>query len=877
MASGSFVIGTTNPYVEGRCYWDAWSVPDRNVSKINVSVYFYRTNSGYTTKGTFTFVLYSSFGEQARNTQYFTFTNPNGGIGTQVLSTSWEQAHDASGNLSFRLSVGKDSDVFSLHNNGGDVVADKIARESTVSSQPSATLPNDIWIDLNVNNSTFRHTVELWAKNASNQDVLIETQTNVASRAYYSAVPALRQKLAQTLGNRSEMALWATAITYDANGNQVGGKKWGPEGRYYRPNLGFIACPELFVNETIRARVGSYDSRLQYRVHVCVHMSYNGGNGSPPPPEQAKFRKIYNSVSENFDITFTQAEQEKIATDTMPDRVVRIVTYQVDTMCEGVVLNSNTVMPAFSNGSINISRMAGINPDFTGIPTIRDTNAKTVGVTKNNAYIIQGQSTVQVQVPAASKAVAKFGASIVRYDVTINGVTSSYQFPATGDLIVNYGIVNAAANTTCNINAVDSRGMSTPINRIISMIPYSVPSVSATGMRKNNFEISTTISATGAYSPVLIGATNMNKISTYQYKSRVLGSSTWGPLATLGQLTASNGTYSAVLANVQFDVDKIYEIEVTIQDDVSTTASKGSFILNKGTPIAFMDAKTQSLGVNMIPIAGNGENKLQVTGSAYVSDNVKTQVLLFPKTGAENNPAAANNQYVSFRIKDDRIMMNDKTILSQVGNFPDIRLGGKFYSYSPYGTYDDEFGNIKAQDGVRPENTWGVFQKSATGFNAAILVSLLADSDPNITTVTLGGVNYKMNKNASNMAPNGAMAFTNSTNGGRMTAYFENIFSNNAGANPSRPEYKENLELLDISATDIINSNKVYSYDYKKEYRQPNHNTDKKDIGVLINKSLSLMTNDDDTAIKDYAMSSILWKGLQEANARLTKLEEATK
>ncbi|ANM46033.1 minor tail protein [Bacillus phage Belinda] len=875
MASGSFIIGTTNQYVEGRCYWDAWSDPNRNVSRVNVSVYFYRTNNwSGATKGTFTFYLYSSFGEQARNTQYFSFTNPNGGQGTQVLNASWEQAHDANGELRFRLSVGKDTDVFALHNNGGDVVADKIARESTVASQPSATLPNDIWIDLNVSNSTFYHTVELWAKNTSGADTLIDTQTRVGTRADFRAVPALRQKLAQALGNRSEMALWATAVTYDANGNQIGGKRWGPEGRYYRPNLGFISCPALFVNEVIRARIGSYDSRLQYRVHVCVHMNYDG-NGNPPAADTAKFRKIYTPTTEQFDISFTQAEQDKIATDTMPDRTARLVTFQVDTMCEGVVLNTNNAMPAYSNGGIDISRM-NIAPTFSGSFPAVDTNSVTTAITGNSSMIIQGQSKVTVTVPAANRAVAKLGATITRYDFTINGVTVPVTPPASGNVVANFGVVNAAANTTCTVSAIDTRGMSAPVSTGVTMIPYTPPTVIGTGARQNNFEASTKVTASGSYAPLTISGQNKNDIVTKSFRSRVLGGTFNNPTG-FATITKGTNTYEATTTSVIFDVDKIYEVEVTIKDKVSPEV-KTTFILNKGTPIAFMDAKTQSLGVNMIPVAGNGENKLQVTGSAYVSDNVKTQVLLFPKTGAESNPSAANSQYVSFRLKDDRIMMNDKNIFYQLGNTSDLRLGGNLYTSSTQGAFIDAYGNIKPQTGVIWENTWGVFQKKSDGsYNAAILLNLVADADANRTTVTIGGVNFNMNKSPSNLAPNGAMSFINTTTNGRMTAYFENIFALNAGANPSRPEYKENLELLDISATDIINSNNVYSYDYKDEYRQPNHNTLKKDIGVLINESLSLMTNDDDTAIKDYAMSSILWKGLQEANARLTKLEEATK
>ncbi len=712
MASGSFIIGTSNRYVEGKCYWDAWADPNRNVSKINVSVYFYRTNYGYTTKGTFTFMLYSSFGEKARNTQYFTFTNPNGGTGTQVLSTSWEQPHDSDGNLRFRLSVGKDQDVFSLQNNGGDVVADKIPRESTVSSKPSATLPNDVWIDLNVNNSTFRHTVELWAKNASNANVLIEAQTNVGPRAYFSisARPDLKKKLAQTLGNRQEMPLFATCTTYDANGNQIGGKKWGEEGRYYRPNLGFISAPRLYVEKGVTARIGSYDSRLQYRVYVCVHLNYDG-KGNPPAATTAKFRKNYTPSSETFTVSFTQTEQNNIAKDTMTDRTERIVTYQVDTMCEGVVLNNNTIPPSYSNGSIDISNMPNINPVFNATPVVEDINQTTKNITGNANYIIQGQSIVQVKIPAANKAVPQLGASIVRYDITINGITTSHQFPATGDLVVSVGVVNAAANTTCVVNAVDSRGLYTAVNKVVTIVPYQPPTVSASGIRRNNFEALTNVTASGTYSPILVGSTNKNTIKTKTFRRRILGGA-YEKEVVFPKINLGSGTYLANYDNYTFDVDKIYEVEVTIQDNVSA-AVKTTFILNKGTPIAFMDSKSLSLGVNMVPVKGNDENKLQVTGSAYISDNIKTQVMLFPVTGAENNPAAPNNQYTTLQLKNDTMMMNGKDILHQIGSSSNLRLAGDLYSSDSTGIFFDRYGNIKSQSGVHSGSTWSIFDSKS--------------------------------------------------------------------------------------------------------------------------------------------------------------------
>ena len=80
---------------------------------------------------------------------------------------------------------------------------------------------------------------------------------------------------------------------------------------------------------------------------------------------------------------------------------------------------------------------------------------------------------------------------------------------------------------------------------------------------------------------------------------------------------------------------------------------------------------------------------------------------------------------------------------------------------------------------------------------------------------------------------------------------------------------KDNINEFNENATDLVNTTKVYSYNYKKDKNKKQH------IGFVIGKDY--ITSDKlifDDAIDVYTVCGILWKSVQELSKKIKELEE---
>lgn len=87
----------------------------------------------------------------------------------------------------------------------------------------------------------------------------------------------------------------------------------------------------------------------------------------------------------------------------------------------------------------------------------------------------------------------------------------------------------------------------------------------------------------------------------------------------------------------------------------------------------------------------------------------------------------------------------------------------------------------------------------------------------------------------------------------------------------SLEELKKNIEQYDIEAMDIIRNADIYSYNFKTE-----KDTDKKHIGFVIGdkyKTPQEVIAKSGDGIDTYAMTSILWKAIQELIQEIEKLK----
>ena len=108
-------------------------------------------------------------------------------------------------------------------------------------------------------------------------------------------------------------------------------------------------------------------------------------------------------------------------------------------------------------------------------------NSTTVNVTGNNQKLVQSLSNLLVAITSAT---AKKGASISRYEATINGTTRS--ITSAGN--IDFGTINSANDLTLSVKAIDSRGNSTTATKTVTFLAWTLPTGVISLKRKNNYE-----------------------------------------------------------------------------------------------------------------------------------------------------------------------------------------------------------------------------------------------------------------------------------------------------------------------------------------------------------------------------------------------------
>jgi len=233
--------------------------------------------------------------------------------------------------------------------------------------------------------------------------------------------------------------------------------------------------------------------------------------------------------------------------------------------------------------------ITGANPTFTSSNiTYRDSNSTTSNVTQNNQYLVQNLSTLLVTI---SSATGNKGATITRYDATINGTTQTIY--SAGN--INFGVINSGSNLTLSVKVTDSRGNTTTATKTVQFLQWSLPTGIIYLKRKNNYEDESYLKIIASYSSI----NNKNTVTIkYQYK----------------KTTDSNYTSLTTIANnsqitLSLSKDYAWDFRITITDKFGTTTY--NTILAKGKFILFVDTKKLSVGVNCFPT--NSES-LEVNG-----------------------------------------------------------------------------------------------------------------------------------------------------------------------------------------------------------------------------------------------------------------------
>ena len=257
------------------------------------------------------------------------------------------------------------------------------------------------------------------------------------------------------------------------------------------------------------------------------------------------------------------------------------------------------------------------NPEFNNF-TFEDINERTLALTGNNQNVIKGYSNVKVTVPAINKAVAKKEATMNKYRFTCGDKNSSDAMLYSDDVAVT-GIINGVPNGTFNVYATDSRNNSTLItklaNEVIDYTPLTKGEIEIG--RNNGVSEQVALKFEGQINIVNFGVkTNSVKTAKFRYRSTGTGSE-WSTPENIEVVTNNNifsfeGTVKGDTENLGFDVANSYEVEVIVEDELSSVTFTDRF--GSGTPnLALAKQGVGIMGKYDEEVGGN----LQVGGKCY--------------------------------------------------------------------------------------------------------------------------------------------------------------------------------------------------------------------------------------------------------------------
>ena len=296
------------------------------------------------------------------------------------------------------------------------------------------------------------------------------------------------------------------------------------------------------------------------------------------------YRSVPTGAS-SYTFNLTEAERNVLRNGTASSKS-RNVTFFLRTTIGSTKYHS-TIVKTLS--------IVNANPTFTADKvSYADVNSAVVNITGNNQHIVQGKSSLTATIGAAT---ANKGARITEYALVLNGVTKT----ATASGSVSFGAVNSSNNVTLSVTAKDSRGNTTTVNKTVTVFAWSLPVVSASIERLNNYEDETYLTADVSISSV----NNKNTVTiTYKYKQSGGSYGTASPISNKTKYT------------MEMDKNHAYVFSITATDKFDSTTKE--FPLAKGKFPLFIDTEKNAVGVNEFPSEGEA---LRVSGGVACFDD----------------------------------------------------------------------------------------------------------------------------------------------------------------------------------------------------------------------------------------------------------------
>lgn len=323
-----------------------------------------------------------------------------------------------------------------------------------------------------------------------------------------------------------------------------------------------------------------------------------------------------------YTFQFTSAENTALY-NSIPDDPSGTVRIYLRTTANGISYYDYVDRTITANQSIN-------KPTFSNF-TYADVNTNVTALTGNNQILVNGLSNVTVTIPVANKAVAKNGASMDYYRITVGTKVTTVAYSSSANVTATINAVNGA---NISVEAVDTRGFGTIITKTATWKEYKRPTITGEINRENQIGTKVLFNISGTYWNGDFGyVTNRFRTLYYRYKERT--ASTWSNWILLTNfITYADGEYSTISGSflpttnngstpVQFELGKEYNVDFNMVDETEemNIATPISFIVNSGIPCTdkYKDSNgNHHVGINQLAEA---DNALAVGGSTNINTN----------------------------------------------------------------------------------------------------------------------------------------------------------------------------------------------------------------------------------------------------------------
>lgn len=605
MASGSWTFGTRNSYIHGLVNWYSSSNgSSANSSNISVAVYFRRTNYGYTSYGKVNTYCVINGGSQQNETGFsVSMSDPN--KWTLVYAKNWTVGHNSDGSKQINIRVwGNGNFSIGSYDTNKTVTLDKIPRYTSIKTWSVAevgktyakinwaTADTVDWVRVYLNDSS------QWTDNPGSVNETSGSFVYTGAASSGASIPSV-----STLkpGTTYKLKCWV--------------KRKDSQLSTTSSNVEFTTSPV--------AMISNLSDGFSYNIgdNLVINFSNSSINKSWLSLEIENTSGVFEEILKTDEAIQSDSYTWLLSNyaSTLFSKLSTRNSAKCKIKCGTTIVENGQTISYVANeitGTINVINSNPIFSDFN----YGNEDSVTQKILGNSTYMMQNCGSMVIRIPTNKMAVAKNGASIVKYVIQVRGVecTDYERSASSSEISINCGSYYITGNGTISIYAIDSRGnTSQTVSKTFTVLPYSIPNFSTLNLKRlNDYEAEIVLDFKARLSSLNVGGTEKNTTHKVGYRYTDISSNYPSSFTTINGASTSTANSNITLSFAQntqdntfgitgvgsskliLDNNKSYKFQFYLQDSYTTVYYES--IIEQGIPIMFIGDNNQ-VSVGMIP------------------------------------------------------------------------------------------------------------------------------------------------------------------------------------------------------------------------------------------------------------------------------------